>query len=171
MSGRRVAIAVLAAAAVLAVGALRIAAIDRGALRGPPGAAVEVQGAVTTAPRPADGAVSFELDGRSGRVLVQSREFVEAEIGSIVKVSGRLAAPEPWLSGTLRRHGIAMAIEAERIEPTGERRGGLAGRIEAIRREIALAPLVRPFVGSSKVASRTTARGRSSAIVSRIRCS
>ena len=133
MSGRRVAIAVLAAAAVLAVGALRIAAIDRGALRGPPGAAVEVQGAVTTAPRPADGAVSFELDGRAGRVLVQSREFVEAEIGSIVKVSGRLAAPEPWLSGTLRRHGIAMAIEAERIEPTGERRGGLAGRIDAIR--------------------------------------
>ena len=133
MSGRRVAIAVLAAAAVLAVGALRIAAIDRGALRGPPGAAVEVQGAVTTAPRPADGAVSFELDGRAGRVLVQSREFVEAEIGSIVKVTGRLAAPEPWLSGTLRRHGIAMAIEAERIEPTGERRGGLAGRIDAIR--------------------------------------
>jgi competence protein ComEC len=118
---------------VLVVGSLRIAAIDAGALRGPDGTAVEVEGALATSPRPHDLGVAFELDAEAGRVLVRSREYVEAEIGAIVRVRGSLAAPEPWLAGTLRRQGIAMAIEAERIEPTGESRGGLAGRIDAIR--------------------------------------
>ena len=66
-------------------------------------------------------------------MLVRSPEHVEAPIGSILEVRGRLAEPEPWRSGTLARHGIAMTLEAERIEPTGELRAGLAGRIDAIR--------------------------------------
>ena len=115
------------------MGALRLAAIDEGALRGPVGAAVQLEGAVTTAPRPDGGGVSFELDSEAGRVLVRTRQGVEARIGEIVRVGGRLAEPEPWLSGTLRRHGIAMAIDAERIVPTGESREGLAGRVDAIR--------------------------------------
>ncbi len=112
---------------------LRLAAIDAGALRGRPGAAVEVRGAVSTAPSPDGQGTSFELAGEAGRVLVRAPEHVEAPIGSILEVRGRLAEPEPWRSGTLARHGIAMTLEAERIEPTGESRGGLAGRIDAIR--------------------------------------
>ncbi len=112
---------------------LRLAAIDAGALRGEPGAALEVRGAVSTAPSPDGQATSFELAGEAGRVLVRSPEHVEAPIGSILEVRGRLAEPEPWRSGTLARHGIAMTLEAERIEPTGELRAGLAGRIDAIR--------------------------------------
>ena len=129
----RLVLAGAAALAVLVVGALRIASIDAGALRGEPGAAVEIEGAVTTAPRPDAEGISFELEGDAGRVLVRARGQVEAPIGSVVGVSGRLAEPDPWLSGTLRRRGIALVLEAERIEPTGERRGGIAGRIDAIR--------------------------------------
>jgi competence protein ComEC len=127
------ALAAVAATAGLGVGALRVAAIDDGALRAEPGRAVEVEGAVASAPRVESDGISFELHSSGGRVLVRGHGSADLPIGSVQRVRGRIAEPEPWRAGTLARHGIAVAIEAERIEPTGERRGGPAGRIDGIR--------------------------------------
>ena len=57
----------------------------------------------------------------------------DLSIGAGVWATGTLAAPAPWQRQALRRQGIAMLLRATRVVPTGVRRSGLAGRLDAIR--------------------------------------
>ena len=57
----------------------------------------------------------------------------DLSIGAGVRATGTLAAPAPWQRQALRRQGIAMLLRANRVVPTGVRRSGLAGRLDAIR--------------------------------------
>jgi competence protein ComEC len=137
-------------------GSLRVDAIDAGALRGPAGAEVRLSGRVASVPRRDPGGVSAEFEAGEGRVLLSAPSLEGLEVGDGVAAEGRLAEPPPWRAATLRRRGIAAVLEAERVQPTNERRGGLAGRIDVIRgrAEVALgkampereAALARGFV-------------------------
>ena len=122
-----------AALAGLAAGTLRLAAIDAGALRGAPGESVAVEGHLASEPRWDPRGVSAQLETAQGRVLVRSPELDGLSAGEGVRVAGTLAEPDPFEAERLERQGIAMAMEAERLETTGAGRGGVAGRVDAIR--------------------------------------
>ncbi len=126
---------VVAAAALAGAGAgsLRVDSIDSGALHGRAGAEVRLSGQIASTPRREPSGVTAELEADEGRVLLSAPDLEGLEVGQKVNVSGRLAEPPPWRAGTLRRHGIAAVLEVDRIESTGERRGGLPGRIDLVR--------------------------------------
>ena len=137
------ALGLLFALAGALVGAARLDSIDSGAARARTGQGLAVVGDVTAVPRRSDGEVLVELGTPGGRLLARAPEPVpELAVGSRVRVEGRAAEPEPWRSDWLRRRGIATVLQAERIEPTGGFRGGLAGRVDAVR-ERASAALAR----------------------------
>ncbi len=120
------------------LGSVRLRAIDAGALHGTKNAETEVTGYVAAVPRRSNGEVRVELDTPGGRVLAQAPEPVaDLSPGIEVSAEGRLQPAPPWLAPNLRRHGIAMVLETDDIEPTGGRRGGLAGRLDAIRNRAA----------------------------------
>src|SRR5215208_873886 len=70
-------VALTAACAGCGIGALRLAAIDDGAFRGPIRGEVTARGFVTAVPRHADGVVSVRVQTPDGRLLVQEREPVD----------------------------------------------------------------------------------------------
>ena len=114
-------------------GAMRVEAIDGDALRGPAGARVELDGRLASVPRRDSEGVSAELVAESGKVLVRAAELDGRRVGEGVRVRGRLAEVPGYRASAMARRGIAMVLEAERVEPTGERRGGLWGRIDLVR--------------------------------------
>jgi competence protein ComEC len=126
-------VALIAAAAGIALGAARTEAIDAGALRGPPGARVSLEGRLASPPRSGPDGVTAKLDTAAGAVELGAPALDGLGVGSELRIGGRLAEPPPWLEGSLARRGIAMVLEADSVEPTGERRGGVAGTIDAIR--------------------------------------
>jgi competence protein ComEC len=66
--------------------------------------------------------------------LLQAPEPVpDLAIGTEVRARGVLGRPPPWYRETLRRQGVTMVLRVPRVEPTGGRRGGLMGRLDAIR--------------------------------------
>jgi len=116
------------------LGAVRLDAIDDGALRGATGDSRDLRGYVVAVPRRSNGEVRVAVESGAGRVLVQAPEPVaELRIGTEVEVGGELALPPPWYRSTLERQGIAQILETGRIEPTGARRAGLRGRLDSIR--------------------------------------
>jgi competence protein ComEC len=126
-------LAVAALAGVL-VGEGRRAALERGALAGPAGASVRAEGFVVAVPRRSRGEVRIPLTTGRGRVMVVGREPVAVlGIGDRIRASGRLAEPEPWRAGELRRLGIRLELRARRVRPLPGRRGGLAGVLDRIR--------------------------------------
>jgi competence protein ComEC len=132
--GRLGLVLIAAALGGLIVGEARLAAIDEGALTARVGQRAAVAGFVAAVPRRGDGEVLVELRTPRGRLMARAPEPVpDLAVGSQVRTRGVLAEPEPWRRGWLERRGIAMVLEAREIEPTGHRRGGLAGRIDAIR--------------------------------------
>jgi competence protein ComEC len=123
-----------AALAGLMVGAARIRAIDAGAYSGRPGSRTSVTGNVVAVPRRSDGEVRVAVETPQGRLLVWAPEPVpDLEIGAGVRASGRLARPPGYYRATLRRQGISTVLRTGQIEPTGATRGGLVGRLDAIR--------------------------------------
>jgi competence protein ComEC len=126
-------IALFALAAGLVSGSVRLASIDAGALAARPGERVSVTGIVAAAPRAEREGVSFELATSRGRLLVTAPFGTEVEQGAVVRAAGGLAEPDPWRASALRRRGIALTLHSDRVEPTGERRDGLAGRIDTVR--------------------------------------
>jgi competence protein ComEC len=150
-------LAVAAAASGVAVGALRLAAIDRGAFHGPIGRPTTARGFVTAVPRRSRGQVRVRIQTADGRLAVESREPVpDLPIGDQVRATGTLRDPEPWEAGYLARYGIRQVLVADRLRLTGRRRGGPASLIDHIRdrAEVALgsgtpeaeAALLRGFV-------------------------
>jgi competence protein ComEC len=118
----------------LAVGTLRLDAIDDGAYRGKPGRAVELHGFVTAVPRRSDGEVRVRVETADGRLLVVAPEPVpELPVGREVAVGGTLRRPSDWERDYLERLGIATVVAAGGLELTGHRRGGLASLGDRIR--------------------------------------
>jgi len=117
----------------LGLGSLRLAAIDAGALRAEPGESVQLEGWLSSAPRSGPEGMEAELESGDGRVMLRAAQLGDHSIGDGIRVRGRLAPPAPWRAGSLARRGIAMTLEAERVESTGEARRGLSGRVDAIR--------------------------------------
>jgi competence protein ComEC len=127
-------VALVAALAGLLAGGARLHAVDAGALRAGAGLHATVDGFVAGVPRRNGDEVAVEIDSPAGRLLAVAPEPVEElPVGARVSVAGVLTPPEPWREGYLRRHGIAMVLRAERLEPLSGRRGGLAGWIDGVR--------------------------------------
>jgi competence protein ComEC len=150
-------VALTAAAAGLAGGALRAAAIDEGAFAGPTGRPASARGFVTAVPHRSRGEVRVRVQTADGRLLVTAQEPVpDLPIGREVKAGGVLRDPAPWEAGYLARYGIHEVLVADRLRLTGRRRGGLAALVDGVRdrAEVALgsgtpepeAALLRGFV-------------------------
>ncbi len=131
---RLLAISALGAVLGLGVGGARVEAIDAGALTAPTGAPVTVAGYVDAVPRRAFGEVRVPLETPDGRVMVVGREPIgPLPVGRLLSVEGRLRHPDPFRRGELERLGIALELEADRIELEPGGRGGAAGIVDGIR--------------------------------------
>ncbi len=150
-------LALAAATAGLAVGTLRLAAIDHGAFRGPIGQPTTARGFVTAVPRRSPGQVRVRIQTADGRLAVESSELLgDLPIGHQVRATGTLRDPQPWEAGYLGRYGIGQVLVADQLRLTGRRRGGPVALIDRIRdrAEVALesgtpeaeAALLRGFV-------------------------
>jgi competence protein ComEC len=127
-------LALLCLIAGLVAGVERLRAIDAGAYAAPPGVRAAVRGHVVAVPRRSHSVVRIPVDSPEGRLLIEAPEPVpDLPVGVEVRAQGVVAAPPPWFRGYLRRQGIARVLRTARIEPTGDRRGGLAGRIDRLR--------------------------------------
>jgi competence protein ComEC len=124
----------LGLAAGLLAGSARLEAIDGGAYRAPSGRPASVTGIVAAVPRRSRGEVRVEIETGDGKLSLLAPEPVpELSIGAEVRAAGVLGEPDPFYATLLRRHGIAMQLAAERIEPTGLRRGGPLALLDAVR--------------------------------------
>ena len=138
--------AVLAAVAVIAGASLadaRRAALDAGVLAGMHGRVLQARVAMLEPMReravgPAVARVRV-LDGPGSgeqavlRVRRSAYSGAWPEIGEVVRVTGRVA-PLGSSDAYQRRRNAHAAIAAARVERTGERRGGVAGGLDAVRR-------------------------------------
>jgi len=120
----------------LLVGDARLAAIDGGALRAEPGEPVEARGFVTGPASRDGGTVRLPVTTEHGRFLIETGlEQGEVDIGAEVVVSGRATRGPPWLRDRLRALGVATVVQARAVQPTGRRRGGIAGFVDGLRRQ------------------------------------
>jgi competence protein ComEC len=127
-------VGVAAVAAALPLGELRLRSIDAAAYTGPAGRRVSLLAEVAAVPRRSNGEVRVQLESDRGKLLGWAEEPVpDLSVGARVAASGVIEPPPPWYAGTLRRQGMRMILKADRLVPTGERRGGLAGRLDAVR--------------------------------------
>ena len=123
-----------AASAGLALGAMRVAAIDDGAFAGPIGRTATARGFVTAVPHRSGGDVTVRILTGDGRLALEAHEPVDdLPVGRQVVATGTLAAPPPWEADYLARYGIRQVLRARSIELTGSRRGGLSGVVDGIR--------------------------------------
>jgi competence protein ComEC len=127
-------LAILAAGAGIAVGALRLESIDGGALRAAPGTHLSVHGFVAEVPRRRDGDVRVVVDTPQGRLLVDAPEPVpELPVGSGIAARGVIHPVETWEASYLARHGVASILTAGGIHPLPTARGGAAAITDGIR--------------------------------------
>jgi competence protein ComEC len=127
-------VALTAAAAGLAGGALRLAAIDGGAFDGPVGRAVSARGFVTAVPHRSEGEVSVRVETDDGRLAIEAPEPVpDLPIGREIAARGVLRGPDDRQSAYLARFGISEILAANRIQVTGGRRGGAAAVVDRVR--------------------------------------
>jgi competence protein ComEC len=162
-------VSAVGALAGLLVGGARVEAIDAGALQARPGAPAALSGTVVAPPRRSRGEVSVRVETTAGRVLVVSPEPVpELPVGGEISARGVLEPPDPWWAGQLRRHGISITLRTDRIDPEAGRRGGLEGRIDAIR-ERAERALERGMPGREAALARGFVLGQDDQIDARTR--
>jgi hypothetical protein len=127
-------VALAATLAGAAVGTLRLEAIDAGAFHGQVGRRATVRGFVTAVPHRSGGEVIVRVETGEGRLAVEAPGPVpDLPTGAEIVAEGTIAEPRPWETGYLRRLGIAEALSADRVRPTGRTRGGPAGLIDRVR--------------------------------------
>jgi competence protein ComEC len=127
-------IALVAATAGGAGGALRLAAIDAGALESPVGGRATARGFVTAVSSRSSGEVRVRVKTPDGRLAIEAPEPVpDLPIGRQISAAGTLREPQPWEAAYLARNGISRVLIADRLRLTGVRRGGLMGTIDAVR--------------------------------------
>jgi competence protein ComEC len=141
--------AVLVVAGALA-GEARLAAIDAPAGRVRDGERVELSAHLLTQPRPGPLGSTAEVAVGTGalrgaRLMVRAARWAPlprgVRIGEELRLEGRLEAPAPAagdassldFAAYLRGRGIAGELLLDGAERTGRRRGGLAGRLDAMR--------------------------------------
>lgn len=128
-------VALAAAIAGISIGGLRIAAIDAGALETVPGSRVAIRGFVAAVPRRSDGEVDIRVETPAGRLLVRAPEPVpDLDLGGAISARGTIRAPSDFERDYLTRYGIARILDARSIELRNERRGGLVGALDEVRR-------------------------------------
>ena len=134
------AVAWLASAAVLAVlagasvGAARIAAIDAGALRPPPGTELRVAGVVVTPPRVGSEATRFVVEAGGGRIGVEAVSTPAGLVqGAGVAVRGTARELEAWELGLWQQDGARAVVVADSVRETASVRTGFAGALDGIR--------------------------------------
>lgn len=132
-----------------ALGGARIAAIDALASRAPPGTRIDAYAELLERPRPSPAGARAAVEISSGpargvRLLARvgrgARWPAGADPGAEVALRGRVRAPPHSRPGRdfdyvawLRRQGIAAELGLTEVRPTGRRRGGLAGALDAMR--------------------------------------
>jgi competence protein ComEC len=147
-AGLRRALAVAAGlglAAGVAVGMARVHAIDSTAQQVKAGDRVEGEAVVLERPRPSRFGSSAVIRTPTGaRVLARAPSRIRwpagGEPGTIVAVAGTARAPTRSATSDfdwpayLRRHGIRAELSVDALRPTGRRRGGASGAVDAMRR-------------------------------------
>jgi competence protein ComEC len=148
-AARRLAPAIVAAVAVLlgaAVARERLAAHPSGALPGLDGRTITADGVLLEPPRTrANGSVAVRariVAARAGAAAATDEVVVlraadgwlppGVREGSIVRVQGRVV-PLGVLDAHQRRRGAEMAVAVQAWSATGRARGGLPGRLDAVR--------------------------------------
>jgi competence protein ComEC len=149
------AVATVGAVAGAGLGAARVAALDRTALRPLLGRSVSLRVTVLERPRAARRASSFPRPawargagsprgaaaalasiesgpGRGERIVVRADRWPVVRPGLEVALSGRLVELGPR-DGWQRRRGAHARVFADRVRLTGGARGGLAGAIDRLR--------------------------------------
>lgn len=143
-TGRGVAVAVAAAVLLTAAGsALRVRALEHTELTGLVGHVVRGPVTVVQAPRPQTfGGWAAQARFRGEPVLLRMNAPVgfgdapaprappSPEIGEIVQVRAAVKAPDEY-ARIVRAHAVLRAYD---LRQTGARRGGAAGRVDALRR-------------------------------------
>lgn len=115
-------------------GGQRLAGIDGGALPARPGELIAVDGYLTAPPKSSRGITRIPVQTDLGRTLIETKAPPAGlAVGRGIRVQGVARAPPDWFRGELERRGIATIIEADRLAPTGTRRGGLSGWIDSLR--------------------------------------
>jgi competence protein ComEC len=153
------AVVAIALPAGAAAGELRLAAIDAPAQRIRDGARVELTAELSAPPRPSAFGSSAEVRVvserlRGARLLARVPRWAPlprgVAVGERLRLEGRLAALAPGTSRSdthsgeregerfdfaayLRRRGVAAELMLDRARRTGQRRGGLAGGLDAMR--------------------------------------
>jgi competence protein ComEC len=123
-----------AAATGLAVGVLRLAAIDDGAFQGSVGRSTTARGFVTAVPRRSQGRVRVRVQTDEGHLAIEAPERIgDLPIGREVRATGTLRDASPWEAGYLARYGVRQVLAADRLRLTGRRRGGPLALIDRIR--------------------------------------
>ncbi len=130
-----VCLAALAALAGLGIGAIRLAAIERGALQAPEGSEAHVSGFVAGFPKRSLGDVRVPLETDDGRILAVVPEPVgDLTVGAEVRAVGEIVAPEEGFARSqVERAGAVAELRAPELVPTGGARGGLDGVLDAAR--------------------------------------
>jgi len=131
------------------IGAARIAAEDRSTLVARAPGSLEARVLLVEPPRPSPFGSRATLEVADGRdagerlMAYADRELrwpAEAGAGLELEVAGRLRRPKSKAGADfdwpayLRRRGIAVELNLDRLRPTGRRRGGPLGAIDAARR-------------------------------------
>ena len=95
-----------------------------------------IEGHVSAVPRRDDGELDVRVSTPAGRLLVRAADVpgLELPIGAGIRARGVIRSPGAWEAAYLRRFGIAAVLAAREIELTGERRGGLLGALDSVRR-------------------------------------
>jgi len=128
-------LAALAALAGIGAGGWRLEAIGEGALGGPVGAVVEVDGFVAGTLKRSFGEVRVPIETTAGRLLVVAREPVaDLGVGQAIHADGRLLRPDDdFRSEELERLGASLQLDADSLEPRAGGRGGLSGALDGVR--------------------------------------
>lgn len=173
--------AVLCAAALLiggTVGAARLDAIDAPGASLVAGDPVDATANLTGAPREGPFGTSAEVrigsgPARGAKLLVrfprEMRPGPATYVGAEVRLSGRIRPEEAAeegdfdLAAYMRRRGVAGELDAERVEPTGGRRGGVAGLVDSMRTR-AEAGIARGLSPGSAALARGMVLGQDEAI-------
>ncbi|MBK8294717.1 MAG: ComEC/Rec2 family competence protein [Solirubrobacterales bacterium] len=118
-----------------AAGSWRISTIDGGALKLDPGTELEIEGFTTGVVRHSQGMTRVPVQAEGGRIMIESaRAPPGIPTGSGIVAEGVARNPPDFFRGMYERQGIHRVLRAGEIRLDGDRRGGLSGWVDSLRR-------------------------------------
>jgi competence protein ComEC len=128
------AVALIATAAGLAIGGARIEAMDSAALVVSDGTPVTARGVVISPPRAGIDGVRFIVEAPEGRIGVETAALdAGVDEGRVVTAAGNARSLAPW-EDSMRRKGVASVVGDADVRPEAERRAGVTGALDVVRR-------------------------------------